>query len=271
LLKDLREWFLLLCSHGPNFGYFPEPSKCFVVVASSQLPVANDVLGDLGIRIVTGHRFLGGFIGDSGDRQNFVMQKVLNWSNHVRAFAAVASLQPQGAYAALTKSLQSEWLFTLQVIPHCGPLFADLEKSLSSCFLPALFGVEVSSTERQLFSLPLQFGGLGIFNPVAMSDYCYDSSVRSTLLLRKSILGSVTFELDAHIDTVQSAKHFDRQHKLNHYTVVFDQLINMFDSLQQWAILRAKNSNLSLWLSVVPLETHHFDLSPQEFRNALAL
>ena len=99
--------------------------------------MANDVLGDLGIWIVTGHRFLGGFIGDSGDRQNFVMQKVLNWSNHVRAFAAVASLQPQGAYAALTKSLQSEWLFTLRVIPHCGPLFADLEKSLSSCFLPA--------------------------------------------------------------------------------------------------------------------------------------
>ena len=84
-------------------------------------------------------------------------------------------------------------------------------------------------------------------------------------------MGSVTFELDAHIDTVQSAKRFDRQHKLNHYTVVFDQLINMFDSLQQWAILRAKNSNLSFWLSVVPLETHHFDLSPQEFRDALAL
>ena len=40
--------------------------------------MANDVLGDLGIRIVTGHRFLGGFIRDSGDRQNFVMQKVLN-------------------------------------------------------------------------------------------------------------------------------------------------------------------------------------------------
>lgn len=46
---------------------------------------------------------------------------------------------------------QSEWLFSLRAIPHCGPLFADLEKSLSSCFLLDLFGVEVSATERQLF------------------------------------------------------------------------------------------------------------------------
>ena len=208
---------------------------------------------------------------DSGDRQNFVIQKVLQWSNHVRTLAAVASLQHKPTNAAVTKSLQSKWLFSLRVIPHCGSLFADLEKSLSSCFLPALFGVEVSAIERQLFSLPLQFGGLGVFNPVTMSDYCYDSSVRSTLLLRKSILGSATFEFDAHVETVQSARHSDRQYKIDHFTDVFDQLIGMFDSLQQRAVLRAKDSNLSSWLSVVPLESYHFDLSPQEFRDALAL
>ena len=27
LLKDLCEWFLRLCSHGPSYGYFPEPSS----------------------------------------------------------------------------------------------------------------------------------------------------------------------------------------------------------------------------------------------------
>ena len=106
---------------------------------------------------------------------------------------------------------------------------------------------------------------------MAMYGFCYDSSVRSTLLLRNSILGSATFELDAHVETVQSAKPLDRQHKSDNFTAVFDQLITMFESLQQLAILRCKNSNLSSWLSVVPFEGHHFDLSPQEFRDALAL
>ena len=54
----------------------------------------NGFLGDLGVRrIVTEHRFLGGLLaGDSADQQSFVMQKVLQWSNHVRTLAIVASV-----------------------------------------------------------------------------------------------------------------------------------------------------------------------------------
>ena len=67
LLSDLRDWFSLLCSRGPHYGYFPEPSKCFarcfVVVAPSRLSLAREVFGYLGVWVVTGHRFLGGFIG----------------------------------------------------------------------------------------------------------------------------------------------------------------------------------------------------------------
>ena len=40
------------------------------------------------------------------------MQKVLQWSTHVRTLASTALMQLQAAYAALTKSLQSEWLFS---------------------------------------------------------------------------------------------------------------------------------------------------------------
>ena len=112
--------------------------------------------------------------------------------------------------------------FSWRFIPYCGTLFADLESLLSSCFC-VLFGVEVSAAVRQLFSLPFQFGGLvGMFNPVAMSAHCYDSSVHSTMPLRKSILGGMTFELDAHIETVSSAKCFDRQFKFEHFTNIFD-------------------------------------------------
>ena len=67
------------------------------------------------------------------------------------------------------------------------------------------------------------------------------------------------------IETVQSAKHFDQQSKFEHSAVAFDQLIDLFDILQQRSILRVKDTNLSSWLSVVPLESHHFDLFPQEF------
>jgi len=138
--------------------------------------------------------------------------------------------------------------------------------------LPALFGVEVSATEKQLFSLPLQFGGLDVFNLMAMYGFAMTLQfVPPCCFVILHILESATFKLDAHVESVQSAKRFDRQHKSEHFTAVFDQLITMFESLQQQAILRFRNLNLSSWLSVVPLEGHHFGLSPQEFRDALTL
>ena len=41
--------------------------------------------------------------------------------------------------------------------------------------------------------------------------------------------------------------------------------------MQQRAILRAKDSNISSWLSVLPSARNQFDLSAQEFRDGLAL
>ena len=57
LLSDLYDWFTLLCSCGLAFGYPPQPSKCFVVVAAPFQCQAEDIFGKLGVKVVTGHRF----------------------------------------------------------------------------------------------------------------------------------------------------------------------------------------------------------------------
>ena len=55
------------------------------------------------------------------------------------------------------------------------------------------------------------------------------------------------------------------------YSDKFDALLGSFDSVHQRAILRAKNEKISGWLTVLPLVKSHFDLSPQEFWDALAI
>jgi len=57
-LPNLREWFSLLCSCGPAFGYFPEPTKSFVVVIERFKGEVEAVFGGLSMHVVTGHRFL---------------------------------------------------------------------------------------------------------------------------------------------------------------------------------------------------------------------
>jgi len=177
-----------------------------VVVAAPFQRQAEDIFGRLGVKVVTSHLFLGGCIGDPLKRDEFVLQKTQQWSGFVRKFVAIASSRPQAAFAAVTKSLQCEWTFLMRVTPSCGHLLMQLENSFSSCFLPALFGVEVSANERQLFALPSKLGGLDVWNPVDNTSLCFESSVHSTAYLKDSIFGNVLFELDAYITTVQSAR-----------------------------------------------------------------
>ena len=80
-MSDLRNWFDLLCSRGPNFGYHPEPTNSFVVVNERWRSEVATIFGDLGIQVVTGHRFLGGFLGSRSDRDEYVMSKVRKWWN----------------------------------------------------------------------------------------------------------------------------------------------------------------------------------------------
>ena len=270
-MSDIYEWFSLLCSRGPAYGYFPEPAKCFVVVDERFHSEAESLFHGLGVRTVTGHRYLGGFIGDSCQRDLFVQNKVNSWVDHVRVFSDIAVTQPQLAYVAVTRSLQHEWTFLLRVLKDCESLFCDLEFALASSFLPAIFGVEVSPAERGLFSLPLRMGGLGICNPMTSASHCYSLSRQSTASLVTFISGASSFELDTHITAVSLAKDNCRISLNECFSIKFDSLISQLDPLQQHAVLRAKEFNLSGWLSVLPLARDQFDLSPQEFRDALAL
>ena len=86
----------------------------------------------------------------------------------------------------------------------------------------------------------------------------------------KFTVGYSPFELDTHIDTVGLAKDYDQAYLFKHFTATFDHLPQL-DSLQQHTALRAKEFNLSGWLSVLPLEKDQFDLLAQQFRDALTL
>ena len=105
-MPELHNWFNQLCSYGPSFGYYPEPTKRFVAVNERWKSDAAAVFGDLGVQVVTGYRFLGGFIGSPKERDEYVMSKVDKWVRHIDVLSEAASSQPQLAYAALSRSLQ---------------------------------------------------------------------------------------------------------------------------------------------------------------------
>ena len=73
--------------------------------------------------------------------------------------------------------------------------------------------------------------------------------------------------MDPQIDSIQLSRRSHQQCRLDFFAAAYSRVIGEFDCLQQRAIQRARDS-YSTWLSVLPLQSHHF---AQEFRNALAL
>ena len=106
---------------------------------------------------------------------------------------------------------------------------------------------------------------------MSLASYLFTSSVCATEHLVRSIVGLETFELGSHFDGVSFNEQFHYQQLGATFYEEFDQLLTLIDPMQQWAILRAKDSNISSLLSVLPLASSQFDLSAQEFRDGLAL
>ena len=102
----MRRWFDRLSADGPAYGYFPEHSKTVLVVRSSDLEKANDLFHDLGVSVVTGSQFLGGFVGNLSLAADFVSNKVGVWCKCIQSLSNIAIDEPQASFAALARSLQ---------------------------------------------------------------------------------------------------------------------------------------------------------------------
>ena len=126
------------------------------------------------------HCYLGGFIGDTAGQAIIVQDKGCHWIADVKCLSKIAEKQPQGAFAALVKSLQCKWQFVQRVIPNYGNYFAPLDDVLTSTFLPAVFGCEVTPCECLLFFLPARFGGLGVFHPQCTAEFAFSASRYAT-------------------------------------------------------------------------------------------
>ena len=60
IMENLRD----LQAQGPDRGYCPEPNKSILVVALGNVARVEEHFRGLGIQVVTGHRYLSGYIGD---------------------------------------------------------------------------------------------------------------------------------------------------------------------------------------------------------------
>jgi hypothetical protein len=270
-LEDLAHWLRSLMLKGPAYGYFPEPAKSYLIVAPEFVEQAKEVFEQFGVNVVSGQRFLGGFIGNETEKEIHIRKKVANWSANVKRLAEVALSQPQAAFAALTKSLQFEWSYCQRVIPACSELFTPLEDALKDIFLPACIGHEVSHNDRIVFSLPARNGGLGIRNPILTATKAFETSQCATKTVTDAIKGKTRYKAIEHSKQIRGTRIKMKEFQREEDAATLEAVLTMFEPSQRRAIRRISEEKTSSWLTVLPDARNHFDLSATEFRDALSL
>lgn len=273
---DLKRWWDKLNTHGPHYGYFPQGPKSYLVVHPADVSSAKQRFEGTGITIVTGQRFLGGYIGLDEGKEEFLGRRMTKWVECVKKFAMAGETQPQSAYAAFTKSVQFQWQYAQRVIDGGGLVYSCLRDAIWSVFLPAIVGdKELAVQERQLFSLPVAKGGLAVSDPVRSASLLNETSRAGSAELVNAIKLGLPLEIANHLAHLSASKHEAVKRRDVEEEGLLERTLAEFPAQRRRAISRAivakSKSKSSAWLTALPLKHQHFDLSASEFRDALSM
>ena len=102
----------------------------------------------------------------------------------------------------------------------CHEHFGTLESALHDKLLPAICGHQASDIERDLFSLPCRFGGLGLYKPPAVAAEIYQAATNVTKPLVDLILRTADDanppSFSSALDAQQQAARLNKQPWMAH-------------------------------------------------------
>jgi hypothetical protein len=279
---DIIRMFTELVRIGPDFGYFPNPSKSILVTPATKLEYAEQHFNqtyDLGFKICSGHRYLGGFVGDSASRKEYVSSKISTWVQTVGQLSMVASEKySHSAYTGYTKSLQHQWTFLQRVVPNIDDMFQPLEDMINSSFIPALFGTSTQESVddlRPLLALPVKLAGLAVPNPVSTCAGNYQNSTVMSSHLLLAVQEKIPFSFQAHQDTCKAALDGTREGKLLTNESTLAKFLSSLPPRTEGnpslarAIGRARDTGM--WLSTIPTHFNGSVLGNEEFQDGIRL
>ena len=111
-ITDLRDWWDKLTILGPRYGYYPNPSKTWLVTKEGLQVNAASIFASTGVKVSpNGRPYLGASIGFPDYISSHAQSKVTEWAANLCRLAEIASTQPHTAFSALTHGLMSKWRY----------------------------------------------------------------------------------------------------------------------------------------------------------------
>lgn len=270
-LSEIKSYWEKLTSIGPKFGYFPKADKSYLIVKARYIESANEIFKEMHVKITSsGQRHLGAVIGDINYKNQYVNSKIQDLMNQLQLLSQIAVMEPQSAFTAFNAGFKSKFTYLMRTIPNISKNLQPIEDIIRNEFLPAITGGHCcSNAERDLLSLPIRLGGLGITNFVNESDFEYDNSRSITASLSKAIYEQV----DKSICEIEK-RHLKNQIKDSRNKRHEDRLTDVKKNLDEKQLRLndiCSEKGCSNWLTVLPYAEHGFDLNKQQFWDGIKL
>ena len=266
----LKKWWDELNNLGPDLGYYPNASKCWLVIKPDKESDAKELFADSSINISTqGQKHLGAALGSRSFLEEYVNGKVEDWIDQIVRLSEFAKVQPQASYAAFTFGLRHRWTYFLRTLPDIEDLLEPLERAISDVLIPEFTGQTCTEAERNLLALPVRLGGLGLINPVENAAYEFNASTAITEPLVQQIVRQEHEIPDD--DVIRSIQTNTRKVKEERLQTTQAEVKDALPSRTQRAVVLACEKSASSWLTVIPVKDMNYDLNKREFRDALRL
>ena len=149
----------LLMKRGPDRGYFPEPDmSLFISDTPEQEAGAKRAFAAEGLvlNFVSGHRYLGAYLGPQVELEVWVKPQVEAWAHGVKVLAKISRRNSHSAYAGLGMLLQSGWQYLQRTVPGVGTLMGPIVAGRSKICVQLLQALGTT--------YPLPAGGAASYN-----------------------------------------------------------------------------------------------------------
>ena len=259
-LVGIRNWWNNMTKIGPEYGYFPNTSKTWLIVKVEHLEEAKELFQDTGVKIsYDGKSHLGSAIGSRPFVESFVEEKVSKWKKELEHLSDIATTQPQAAYTAFTHGIKSKWIYLARTTPNIE--LAPLKEVIRCKFLPAITGQSVfDDNPRNLMRLTARLGGLGVIDPSQKGSIYYENSKSITTPLVNVIIDEARVCPSESTKAQINAKNQLRNSRRLHEKVVGSEIIVKLSPNLQRPIEISSEKGASTWLTTLPLADFGFTL-----------
>ena len=270
-ITDLRIWWDIVQTEGKKFGYVVKPEKSWLILKNpGDLQRTEELFRDSEIKITTaGKRHLGAVIGSPEYKQTYIEGKVEEWCMRLKKLSHIARAHPQAAYIAYIQGEQHRYTYFLRTISNIAHIMKPLDEIIDNEFIPALFGNNISESDRELLALPIKEGGMGLRVISELADPSYEASTKITFPLKNQILvQSMDLPENEEVkkargDTVATLRE---QARIKNEALMESQPTATKRNFEQLS-----QPGASTWLGALPLKDQGFNLNKAEFQDALNL